>query len=350
MTRPVGNRVTIPQTMRALELIDNVADYTELPSKLKLVEIPTPSPAPGVVLIQVAASPVHPSDLMFLKGLYGLHRPFPVTPGFEGSGIVVAGKGLPGNLYIGRKVAFASGDSGAWSEYTVAPSMQVIPLLGDITLTTGAMLFVNPLTALALMDIARSEHHAAIIQTAAGSALGKMIIRLATQANIPLINIVRRAAQVSELQSFGAKHVLDSTSPDFMDQLRSLAKQLKATIAFDAVSGAMTAQLLEAMPARSSVIVYGALSEGAVTLDPRQFIFHGKTITGFWLPKWLQRRNLIQQMQLIFRSQRLLNTELASHVRATVPLEEAPTALIDYAKDMSAGKLLIAPHGVSQIN
>src|SRR5206468_2491339 len=148
-----------------------ISDYSELPAKLKLVEKPTPKPAHGDVLIKVAASPVHPSDLTFLRGLYGIKKPLPVIPGFEGSGVVVAGKGLPGSLYIGRKVSFASGDDGAWAEYTVAPAMQTIPLLGGISLEQGATLFVNPLTALTLVTIARSEGHSAIIQTAAASTL-----------------------------------------------------------------------------------------------------------------------------------------------------------------------------------
>ncbi|HEU4597223.1 MAG TPA: alcohol dehydrogenase catalytic domain-containing protein, partial [Pyrinomonadaceae bacterium] len=168
---------TIPATMRALEL----RDYEDADA-LALVERPVPRPGEGEALVRIAATPINPSDLMFVRGLYGQKKRLPVVPGFEGSGVVVeAGDGMMGRYLKGKRVACAApfdGD-GTWAEYMLTPAALCIPLDARTELESAASMIVNPFTAWALLARARRLGAKAVVQTAAASALGRMVVRLA---------------------------------------------------------------------------------------------------------------------------------------------------------------------------
>src|SRR3972149_3926246 len=186
-----------PATMRAVQL----RAYDGKPDSVVVAELPMPHPGPGRVLVRVAASPINPSDLMFIRGLYGFKKALPVVPGFEGSGtVVVAGGGLIARLLAGRRVACAAASpelrDGTWAEYMVTAARLAVPLRRDTDLEQAAMMLVNPLSAWALVDIARRAGHRAVVQTAAASALGRMVVRLAGRFGLAVINIVRRVEQV----------------------------------------------------------------------------------------------------------------------------------------------------------
>src|ERR1700682_3393532 len=226
----------LPSTMRAVQL----RDYDGKPDSIIVSEIPVPRPGSGEVLVRVFASHVNPSDLMFLRGMYGFRKSLPTVPGFEGSGTVVeAGSGMMARLLKGRRVACAAADAkvagGMWAEYVVTSAQFCMPLLKRVEMEQGATLLVNPLTAWALMDEARRGHHRAVVQTAAASALGRMIIRLGKKFSIPVVNIVRRAAQIDALRAIGAEYVLNSSDAGFDTAVRGLCHKLGATIGFDAV-------------------------------------------------------------------------------------------------------------------
>src|SRR6476660_6097742 len=188
--------MAIPDSMRAVQL----RAYDGTPESIA-VEMPVPRPGPGEVLVRVFASPINPSDLMFIRGLYGFKKSLPAVPGFEGSGTVVeAGTGLTARFLKGRRVACAAADpkvrGGMWAEYVVTPAQFCMPLRKNVDLERGAALLINPITAWALMHEARRGRHRAVVQTAAASALGRMIVRLGKRFSIPVIKVVRRAEQV----------------------------------------------------------------------------------------------------------------------------------------------------------
>jgi NADPH:quinone reductase len=327
----------IPTVMRSLEL----AEYG---GELRIAEKPTPQPGPGEVLIRMAFSPINPSDLYFLQGTYGIRKPLPVVPGFEGSGTVVAaGEGLVPHLWMGRRVACAASTerNGTWAEYMVTQAMMCVPLLNRVSLEQGATMLVNPMTAWALMDMARSGGHPAAANTAGASALGRMLLRLSLRYHYPFVHIVRRQSQVDILRAMGATHVLNSSNPEFEAQLHETFHSLGVTIAFDAVAGEMTGRLLAAMPTTGRVVVYGILSEAAVTLHPGSFIFEKKTLDGFWLSEWLPRLNPVRLLQTAYSVQRLLSSELQTAVYSQVSLEEGIAGLKSYVSEMTRGKILI---------
>jgi NADPH:quinone reductase-like Zn-dependent oxidoreductase len=332
----------LPATMRALEL----RSYEEGERSLAVVERPLPVPGAGQVLVEMAASPVNPSDLMFLRGLYGQRKRLPVVAGFEGAGrVVAAGSGAWPRYLKGRPVACAApfdGD-GTWAEYMLVPAAQVIPLSRSTDLEQAASMIVNPFSAWALMEMAAGHKARAVVQTAAASALGRMVVRLAASRGVETINIVRRAEQAEALRQAGAAHVLDSNDPDFDPRLRELCARLGATVAFEAVAGELTGRVLGAMPRGSRAIVYGALSQGACAVDPRSLIFEGKRVEGFWLADWLRQQNGLKKFLVARRVERMLGGELKTEVRARLPLEEAVEGIRQYAADMTAGKVLLVP-------
>lgn len=330
--------------MRALEL----RAYDRRPESLAIVDRPDPRPGPGQVLVRVAASPINPSDLAFLNGLYGFTKPLPTIPGFEGSGTVVdSGSGLMARYLKGKRVACTAADpkisGGMWAQYVVTSAQLCIPLSKEVNLDQAAMMLVNPISAWAMVDIARRNHHHAIVQTAAASALGRMVIRLARRFQIPVINVVRRPEQVELLTRDGAEHVLDSSAANFDSALRDLARQLDASLGIDAVAGELTGRILRAQPKGSRMLVYGALSMSAMEIEPGSLIFEGKQVEGFWVSGWLARQSFISKLRLARRIQSLLSTDLKSEVRAKVPLDQAVQAIQQYASNMTAGKILITP-------
>src|SRR5262245_16487689 len=153
----------LPTTMRAVQL----NAYDGKPGSLTVTEIPVPRPGPGEVLVKVFASPANPSDLMFITGNYGFKKALPATPGFEGSGTVVAtGSGIMAQFMKGRRVACAVADAnstgGMWAEYVVTSAQFCVPLSKRVEMEHGATMLVNPLSAWALVDEARRGRHRAI--------------------------------------------------------------------------------------------------------------------------------------------------------------------------------------------
>lgn len=209
-----------------------------------------------------------------MKGFYDEHKLFkinhPTCPGWEGSGTIVASGGGPiGWWRTGMRVAFVRNVNGnemiaggAFQQYCLAKSFEVNPLGDEIPSDVGSMAFVNPLTAIGLLERGQELRAPAMIQTGAASQVGRMLIKLAKMQNMPLVNVVRRPEQVKMLQDeYGAEYVLDSSSADFFDQFKELVKKLRATVLIECIGGDFTAKLMDCLPSRSTTVLYGCLSE-----------------------------------------------------------------------------------------
>ena len=334
---------TIPRsTMRALEL----HSFDGWRTGLRLVEKPLPRPEQGQVLVKIAASPINPADLAFMSGRYGVRRSLPTVPGWEGSGRVVAsGGGLLARLLVGRRVACTALDNGdgAWAEYMVTAPQRCIPLRQSVTDQQGAMMLINPLTAWAMIDLARRAGHRAIVQTAAAGAVGRMLFRLGQEFGLQLVNIVRRQEQVELLRSLGAEHVLSLHQPDFDEQLQAVCSRLGVTLALDAVAGELTGRLLQAMPRRAEVMVYGSLSNTACQVNAGLLIFKQQRVRGFWLSRWRPRLGLLGLLYAGWQIQSRLADALATEVQAQLPLAQAVAGLHQYVGGMTQGKVLLLP-------
>jgi NADPH2:quinone reductase len=329
---------SIPSTMEAVQL--------DGPNgKLTLREIPVPHPHAGQVLIRMAAAPINPSDLGALTGLsYSGERKYPFTPGLEGSGKVVeVGDGLMPHLLKGRRVACSAslaGD-GTWAEYMVTSAKLCMPLNKGVSLEHGAMLLVNPLTALAMFEIVNRGKHRAVVSTAAASALGGMLLQLGKRYNTPIIHIVRREAQVDLVRERGGEHILNSSETDFVEQLRAIAHKLGATLLLDAIGGGMTQQLADAAPFGSTILLYSGLSRENSVINPFTALVKNLHFDGWFLANWMGEKNLFQVLQLSREAQSILATDLQSPIHRRLPLSAAQQALETYINNMSAGKMLL---------
>jgi len=262
----------------------------------------------------------------------------------EGSGTVIeAGEGIMPRLLNGRRVACSAlltGD-GTWAEYMVTSAQLCIPLNKNVSLEQGTMLLVNPLSALAMFEIAQRGKHRAIVSTAAASTLGGMILRLGKRRNIPVIHIVRRQAQVDWIRGLGGEYILNSSDADFVEQLRTMAHKLRATLLLDAISGSMTQQLAEAAPFGSTILLYSLMSRQDCIIDSRTAFVKNLHFDGWFLPNWLGEKNLLQALQLSGQAQSLLATDLKSPIHKRFPLDAAQKGLETYVNHMSAGKILL---------
>ncbi|MEM6925871.1 MAG: zinc-binding dehydrogenase [Myxococcota bacterium] len=329
----------VPEQMNAV-----VLDAYDGPASLRVERRPVPEPGPGQVLVKIAASPIHPSDIAFIHGNYGFESPPPVVPGGEGAGTVVAaGQGLAGRYFLGKRVAclkMGEGD-GMWAEYALASAIGgVLPLRTSVGMEQGAMSAINPMTASAFLELAgRGGHHAFVLSPGA-SSLGQMVNRLARPRRIQVINVVRRSAQVELLRGQGATLALDSSDEDFGERLREACHQHDCRLAFDAVAGPLTQQLLHAMPNDSKVTVFGGLSKQAARAGIDHLVFEGKSVDGFWLGPWLMKKNPLGILRTWRRAQALMSTALQSTIRERVPLADAPRATQAYMSQMTGGKFL----------
>ncbi len=339
---------TIPSEMRAIQLEQHHEDVQDALRSLRVITKPVPRPGRGQVLVRIEAAPCNPSDLAFLQGSYGAIKTLPTVPGWEGVGTIVAsGGGMYASLMKGKRVACGgqADADGTWAEYYITDAKACVPLIKDISTEQGATMFINPLTALALFEKARRGGHRAIVQTAGASQLGRMLLQLAQDAGVPIISIVRRTEQEEILRSLGAHYVLNSESEDFEDVLREEGGRLGATIAFDAVAGEMTGKIFNALPDRSTVVVYGYLSYSHCSdINPRELIFHNKSVEGFWLTDWLSGRGFFQMARVTNRIQQLITRgTFATTIQSRLGLDDVSEGLLAYQEHMTEGKALIVP-------
>ncbi len=332
--------IQLPDTMKAAVL----NSYSGVDA-LSIEQRPVPKPGRNEVLIKVAFSPINPSDLATLVGYYGLKNPTPLVPGGEASGeVVAAGPGVMASYFLGKRVVCGGWGigGGIWSEYVVkSVKGGVLSLSKSLSFEQGAMSLINPLTASAFIDISKNGGHKAILLTAAASSLGKMVNRLGRSEEIQIVNVVRREAQVALLKAQGAEIVLNSNDSEFEQQLSEVCHQTNTHLAFDAVAGPLTNQILKAMPPSSKVILFSALSRQAVQASPDVLIFENKSIDSFWLGPWMSELGLVKMMRLWKRAQKQIPSHLKSEIRKIYPIQEVKEAIRDYSSQMTGGKILL---------
>ncbi|MCK4747763.1 MAG: zinc-binding dehydrogenase [Bacteroidales bacterium] len=326
----------VPDMMQAVR-------QKEAGGKLELDSIPVPEPGPGEVLIRMHAAPINPSDLAVLSGNY-LTRPYPFTPGLEGSGLVVrSGGGLLPGMRSGKRVACTPnpGQDGTWAEYMKTSAMRSVPLPGSVGYKQGAMMLVNPMTAMAFIHMAKNGKHPAMVNNAAASALGKMLVRLCNRYSIPLINIVRKQDQTTDLKNMGASFVLNSSEENFEEDLKRLSGDLNATLFLDAVTGDLANILLRAAPRGTTLVTYARLSGDPVYLDPGMLIKEEKQVIGFQLGNWLQTKSLPFKLRFTGTVKKQLTDSLTTRINRSMDLEQVQEAIDLYIENMSAGKVVL---------
>jgi NADPH2:quinone reductase len=314
---------------------------------LQVRDMPAPAPGAGEVRVRMVLSPINPSDLLVIRGQYGRLPTLPATPGFEGVGVVDAvGPGLlrlVRGLRPGRRVAVLNGQGGNWQEQVVLPARQVVPLADEVPDEQAASFFVNPATAVVMtQQVLHVPAGAWLLQSAAGSALGRMVLRLGKHSGFHTINVVRRREQADELLRAGGDAVICTADEAIPERVRQITRGEGVRFALDAVGGATGAALAESLAAGGRMLVYGTLSGEPMPLDPRTLMVGRKSIEGFWLSDWVREQRVLTMLGLFRTIHKLLRVGvLTSEIGATYPLEEIQTAVRQAQTPGRQGKVLL---------
>jgi len=356
--------------------------------EISLARVPVLEPTSDEVLVRVEASPINPSDLgLLLAGADVSTAKASATPegptvtaeipkallrsvgrrmgrslpvGNEGAGVVIAaGASAEAQVLLGATVAILGG--GMYAQYRIVKATECLRLPPGTTPAEGASCFVNPLTALAMVETMRIEKHSALVHTAAASNLGQMLNKLCIADGIGLVNIVRRREQVEILTAIGAKHVVNSGAPTFMDDLTEAVAATGATLAFDAIGGGTLASrifaCMEAAASRTAteynrygstvhkqIYIYGGLDRGPTELTRNFGTAWG--IGGWLFPTILQRVGRERAQKLRERVAAEIKTTFASHYTKEVSLSEALRLeeIAIYSKQATGQKYLINPN------
>jgi len=368
-----------------LELRSLVKKSGEL--DLSLVRVPIPTPGVDEVVVRIEAAPINPSDLGLLIGpadmsaarasgtaeapvvtapvpasamrSLGLRLDESMPVGNEGAGTVIAAGDSPqAQALLGKTVAVTGG--AMYAQYRCLKAGQCLVLPPGATAADGASSFVNPMTALAMVETMRREGYTALVHTAAASNLGQMLNKVCRQDGVKLVNIVRSKAQGDLLRGIGATYVCDSTSPTFLDDLTEALVETGATLAFDAIGGGKLAgQILTCMEAAANrtakeysrygssvhkqVYIYGALDPSPTELHRTFGLVWG--VSGWLLTPFLQKIGSADVQRLRARVAAELKTTFASHYTREVSLAEALSleAIGVYNKRSTGEKYLINP-------
>ena len=376
------------QLCSRVERADSAADPGAGLVHLYLDDVEVPSPGDDEVLVRVEAAPINPSDLGLafagadiasaqagetagrpsvsapiaapvMRAMAArLGKAMPV--GNEGAGIVVtAGSSEAAQALLGKVVALAGG--GMYSQYRCVKASICLELPEGTSPAEGASSFVNPMTALGMLETMRMEGHTALVHTAAASNLGQMLNRLCIQEGVGLVNVVRKTEQEDMLRDAGATFVCNSASPTFMDELTEAIKATSATLAFDAVGGGrLASQILTCMEVAASskassysrygsstpkqVYIYGSLDRSPTELHRSFGMVWG---VGGWLLTPLLAKvgpEVARQMGQTVAAN--LKSIFASSYTREVSLAEALhlDAVRDYARQSTGAKYLIKPH------
>ena len=377
--------MTTSTPQRGLQLRSLIHANGELELALHAVEVAPPEPTE--VVVRVEAAPINPSDNGLLFGAADLEtlatsgsgasakatarvperalramagragQSLPV--GNEGAGVVVAaGSSAAAQALLGKTVALLGG--AMYAQYRTIKEDQCLVLPPGTKPAEGASCFVNPLTALGMVETMRREGHKALVHTAAASNLGQMLNRICIADGVPLVNIVRKPEQAQLLRDAGAKHVVDSAAPTFMSDLTQALVATGATIAFDATGGGKLAgQILTAMEAallsqakeysrygsttHKQVYLYGSLDSGPTEFNRAFGMAWG--IGGWLLMPFLQRIGPHAAQALKQRVANELKTTFASHYSREISLPEAlqHDVIQAYNKRATGAKFLINP-------
>lgn len=364
-----------------LQLRSNITSAGEL--VIDLAQAPVAAPVGDQVLVRVEATPINPSDLGLLVGPADLSTlkaeagrvtaqvPARILPalaarldealpvGNEGAGVVIAaGPDPAAQALVGRMVALIGG--AMYAQYRTVRAADVLPLPADASAADGASCFVNPLTALSMVETMRLEGHTALVHTAAASNLGQMLVKICRDDGVPLVNVVRSPAQAAILKGLGATHVVDSSAEGFVEALTNAISETGATLAFDAIGGGrLASQILGAMETalnrrsgaysrygsstHKQVYIYGGLDVGPTELVRAYGMAWG--LGGWLLTPFLARIGAEAAQRLRQRVANELKTTFASHYTSEISLAEAlqPDVIRAFNRKTTGEKYLIRP-------
>ncbi len=309
---------------------------------LRLEELPLPEPGPGQVRVRLSHRPINPSDLLTISGDYGRLPRLPATPGLEGMGRVdTLGEGVRGWRPGDRVIPLSAG--GTWSEYVIADAPLLLPVADAVSDATAAQFVVNPVTAwVMLVEELQVEPGDWILQTAAGSTLGRLVIQLGRLRGFHTVNLVRRPEQVAELLALEADAVFCTGEAGIVERVRELTGGRGVKGALEAVGGETGALALRCLRPGGVMLVYGLLGGEPLPLHNGEMLFRGLTVRGFWLTQWFRRNDPAHVAATLGTLMQLMaDGHLLPPVEASYDLAQFPAAIAHAGRPGRQGKVLL---------
>jgi NADPH2:quinone reductase len=249
-------------------------------------------------------------------------------------------------LLCGKRVAVLGSRTGTWATHAIASARQVVPVGKQLSDDQAAMFFVNPATAWiltsALLGLQRGD---TLVQSAAASNVGRMVVRLGQRMGFETINIVRRESQAELLRSLGANTVIVSQGPGLGEELKR--RQPNGVLhAIDPVGGLVASEIAGCLGPRGQLILYGTLSEEPISVSPRSLMTPAASITGFWLGEFMRRQSLLSKLRIVRSVSRLVGDgTLASESGQHFPLDQIAAAVEHAEQPSRAGKTILVCGG-----
>ena len=320
-------------------MIELIFEQTGQPQEvLQLKESPIPTPKPHEVLIRVTARNINPSDIMFVRGMYGITPKLPSSAGFEACGVVEKSD-ESGKLKIGTRVMFTA--IGTWREYMCLPAASVIPVPDGMPDEVACQAFVNPMTAFAMIEKSGLQEGEWLLLTAGASAFGKFAIQMAKAKGIKVAATVRHDSQKEVLEKLGADLVVNSETEKIQKVIPERTDG-GVHVIFDAVGGMLGAKALACLRTKGKMMVFGALALDNMPINSGLMIFKDLKIEGFWLSSYMEEmeeKERYKAFGTVFGF--LMNDKSKIDIAGKFKLEEYREALEAYSQPGRNGKILL---------
>jgi len=324
--------------MRRLQLVA----HGEPSDVIELNTVPDPALGPEDVLISMEAAPLNPSDFLLVRGTYSLRPAFPFSVGAEGVGRVAkTGSKVDVALQGKRVVILPTYEQGTWADRVVAPMRNVVPMRNGADPLQLSMIGINPVTAYLLLNRYISLMPGDWIgQTAANSAMGQYIIKLAKLAGVKTLNVVRREEAAEQVRQFGGDPVVLQSDNLHKDIERALEGK-KLSLVLDTVGGTPVGELAKSLKTGGSIVVYGIQSGQFPGSSPGDFVFRDLSLHGFWLMNWIRnapRTEIQETYQKV--GDLVIDGSLFAAVDHVYPLDQFKEAFKQSLKSNRSGKIL----------
>ena len=346
--------------------------FTDRIDDIRIEDVPVPEPGPGQVRVRMLMSPVNPSDLNFVRGTYhsALERIIwnrdrlaaggrvyfdparanacpapPYALGGEGVGVVDAsGGGFLARRLRGRRVAVAGGPpNGTWQEYTVVDAKRAVALPDAVTDEQAAMFFVNPITAYVLIrEVLRVPRDTWVLVTAAGSALGKSVVRMGRRDGFRTICVVRSSTNSAALNALGADAVIETDKQDLVTEVARITQGCGAGYALDCVGGELAGEVIRCLGLDGRLVIYGTLANSPLQIPGRDLMMPVAHVDGFLLPTWMAQQSPLTLLGIL-RAVKKLTVAGVFHteVTDTYPLDQVTSAVAAALAPGRTGKVML---------
>src|SRR5712672_899587 len=328
--------------MRQLHLIA----HGEPSDVIELNTVSEPALGQEDVLISMEAAPMNPSDFLFVRGMYGVRAAFPSSVGAEGVGQVAKiGSKVDPALRGKRVLILPTYEQGTWADEVVVPVRNLVPMSDEADPLQLSMIGINPATAYLLLNRYVSLMPGDWIgQTAANSAMGEYTLKLAKLAGVKTLNVVRREEAAEQVRQWGGDCVVlqgDNLHDNLHKDIGEALDGKKLSLVLDTVGGTSVGELAKSLKPGGSIVVYSLQSGQFPAISPKDFIYRGLSLHGFWLINWI-RNAPRSEIQEIYQKLAALVTDgsLSASVEHVYPLEQFKEAFEQSLKSNRGGKIL----------